>query len=88
MKCEHCGTEHEGSSAEMWLQCRDALAAQLAERDAEIARLKACVTRALYRDEVEDGEPDDYNEAVDWWHEMVKCCREALAASPAPTEKK
>jgi len=31
MVCDKCGTEHKGSSAEMWLQCRDALAAQLAE---------------------------------------------------------
>lgn len=30
MKCDKCGTEHEGSEAEMWWQCRDELKSQLA----------------------------------------------------------
>lgn len=88
MKCDRGHDSHICNDCGMCSGCATEDSNVLAERDAEIARLKACVTRALYRDEVEDGEPDDYNEAVDWWHEMVKCCREALAASPAPTEKK
>jgi len=36
---------------------------------AEVERMRAEAKKVLYRD---DGEPNDYEEAVAWWHEMVK----------------
>jgi seryl-tRNA synthetase len=72
------------SKAERELTAERARSAAL---QAEVERMRAEVKKALYRDEVEDGEPDDYNEAVYWWHEMVKHCKAALS-QPAPTEKK
>jgi hypothetical protein len=64
------------------------LTAQRNALQTEVERMRGEVKKALYRDEVEDGEPNDYEEAVAWWHEMVKHCKVALSQSPTPTEKK
>ena len=66
MKCDKCGTELPDPTNEYHLSyCRDVLVTKLAERDAEVARLREALTYMVRRG------PETREELSDWDHADV-----------------
>ena len=53
---------------------------QARETRAKLASAVEGLVKICYRGDVEGGEPNDYNEACDWWHECDDAAHAALRA--------